>query len=126
MAVAEIMNYVSQAGGLVAIGFLVRGIVAYFLEPKGARARTKLARQTGDVDNLTKLLQLTPGEVVRLQEDLAESESRARTLRIQLDAAHDEVQSLRAALSQMNIQLSRALGEIAELRKRGDQPNDSR
>lgn len=117
MALTEIMGVVGQLGGLAALGMMARSALLFVVDRRRMVQTTKTAKESGEVDNLAKLMALTPGEVVRLQGRLAESERRADALDAQLKSAREQVVALEGALAQMNIQLSRALLEISEMRR---------
>ena len=112
-----ILQYLGTAGGLTAIGMFARAIYTARVDKRAKVTKTQSDRQTADVDNIIKLLNVTPGEVVRLQESLAASEQRCSDLRDHLHVALQELSSVRGQMSQMEIQLARAMIQIRELTK---------
>lgn len=118
MALTEIMGVVGQLGGLAALGMMGRSALMFVVDRRSKVQTTKTAKETGEVDALSKLLQATPGEVVRLHERLAASEARADALDTQLKAAREQVTSLENLMAQVNIQLSNALMEISRMRQK--------
>jgi len=133
MAFTEILGYVSQVGGLLGIGVVAKASLSYFVQPKADRIKSRREGRAQEVDELTKLLSLTPAEAVRLHErvqaeearskslsdQLTISEQMSKSLREELNAAHSEIRSLRGRMEQMDIQLSNALSEIQSMREQG-------
>jgi septal ring factor EnvC (AmiA/AmiB activator) len=132
MTLTEVLGFVSQVGGLAALGVVGKAAIGYFVQPKGERLKAKIDERAAEVDALDRLLSLTPNDVVRLHErliteearsknlsdQLSISETKSRALRDDLVHAHSEIRSLRGQMEQMSIQLSNALTEIQAMREK--------
>jgi chromosome segregation ATPase len=116
-----ILQWSGTLGGLGAIGMFIKSVYTARVDKRNKIMRGQSDRQTSDVDNIIKLLSVTPAEVIRLHERLAESETRCNALEGRLRAALDEVASLRGQMAQYESQLSRALTQLNRLPRGGNE-----
>lgn len=112
-----IFQWLSAGGGVVVVVGFLRWLYTASLEKRGKAGRLRADQNATDADTLLKLLTATPGEVLRLQERLRLTEGRVDELERKLTARTEEADSLRAMLSQLNIQLADAQLALAAIRK---------
>lgn len=112
----EIISGLSGVGGIGVILAAGKWLYTASIEKQRKRADVRLAENAGDADTLLKLIQVTPGEVLRLQQRLKESEARCDELEQKLRAARSESDALLGRLEILDRRLADALMAIQKMR----------